>query len=411
VTSVPSPAARSELAVHGGKPVRAAPLPPWPHYAQDEIEAVRAVLASGKVNYWTGRECAEFEKEFAALVGCRYAVALANGSVALELALLALGIGPGDDVVVTSRSFIASASCAVLRGARPVFADVDPASQNLTAETVRRVLTPATRAIIAVHLAGWPCDMGPLLELARSRDIFVIEDCAQSHGATWQGRMTGSIGDVGAFSFCQDKIITTGGEGGMLLTDDRSVWERAWSYKDHGKSYDAVLNRQRQPESRWVHESFGTNWRMTEMQAAIGRRQLTKLPHWLELRRRYARLLDAALAAVPGLTVQVPPPGFGHAYYKYCAFIEPARLRPGWDLYRIVEAINAEGIACVAGSAGEIYLETAFADRGLAPPARLPNAQRLGETGILFMVHPTLTERDIRDTADAIVKVMQAIAA
>jgi hypothetical protein len=391
--------------------VRATPLPPWPHYAQDEIDAVRDVLVSGKVNYWTGQECAAFEKEFAAYVGCRHAVALANGSVALELALQALGIGSGDDVVVTSRSFIASASCAVLRGARPVFADVDPVSQNVTAETVERVLTPATRAIIAVHLAGWPCDMDPLMELARARRIAVIEDCAQSHGATYKGRVTGSLGNLAAFSFCQDKIITTGGEGGMLLTNDRAAWERSWSYKDHGKSYDAVLMRQRQPENRWVHDSFGTNWRMTEMQAAIGRRQLRKLAQWLEVRRRNARLLDAALAAVPGLTAHVPPAGFGHSYYKYCAFIEPARLRPGWDLHRVVEAINAEGIACVAGSAGEVYLEKAFADRGLAPAARLPNAQRLGETGMVLMVHPTLTERDIRDTADAIAKVMQAAAA
>ncbi len=411
MTPLSSPAARSELAIHGGKPVRTVPLPAWPHYALDELDAVRDVLASGKVNYWTGQECAAFEKEYAAHAGSRYAVALANGSMALELALHALGIGPGDDVVVTSRSFIASASCAVLRGARPVFADVDPASQNVTAETVRRVLTPATRAVIPVHLAGWPCDMGPLLELARARGISVIEDCAQSHGATYQERVTGSLGDVAAFSFCQDKIISTGGEGGMLLTNDRALWERAWSYKDHGKSYDAMQARQRQPEASWVHQSFGTNGRMTEMQAAIGRRQLKKLAHWLELRRRNARLLDAALAGLPGLTVQVPEPGFGHAYYKYCAFLEPARLRPGWDLHRVVESINAEGIACVAGSVGEIYLEKAFADRGLAPAARLPNARRLAETGMIFMVHPTLAERDIRDTADAIVKVMRAAAA
>ncbi len=215
MTPIPSPAVRGELAVQGGRPVRAEPLPLWPHYEQDELDAVREVLASGKVNYWTGQECARFEEEIAAYIGCRHAIALANGSVALELALHALGIGSGDDVVVTSRSFIASASCAVLRGARPVFADVDLASQNITAETVGRVLTPATRAIIAVHLAGWPCDMDPLLELARSRGIAVIEDCAQSHGATYGGRLTGSLGDIAAFSFCQDKIITTGGEGGM----------------------------------------------------------------------------------------------------------------------------------------------------------------------------------------------------
>ena len=411
MTPIPASAVGGDLAIQGGKPLRAVPLAPWPYYAQDELDAVRGVLASGKVNYWTGREGGGFEQEFAAYVGCRHAVALANGSVALELALHVLGIGPGDDVVVTSRSFIASASCAVLRGARPVFADVDSASQNITAETVQRVLTPATRAIIAVHLAGWPCDMDPLMDLARSRGIVVIEDCAQSHGATYRGRVTGSLGDIAAFSFCQDKIITTGGEGGMLLTNDRAVWEKAWSYKDHGKSYDAVRIRQRQPENNWVHQSFGTNWRMTEMQAAIGRRQLKKLDQWLEARQRNARMLDSALAGVPGITAPVPPPGFGHAYYKYCAFIEPERLRDGWNLNRIVEAINAEGIPCMAGNAGEIYLEKAFSDGGLAPPARLPNARRLAETGIIFMVHPTLAERDIRDTADAIVKVIAAAAA
>lgn len=408
---VHSPAARSELAIHGGTPVRATPLPAWPHYAQDELDAVRDVLASGKVNYWTGQECAAFEREYAAYVGTRHAVALANGSVALELALHALGIGPGDDVVVTSRSFVASASCAVLRGARPVFADVDGASQNITAETVRAALTPATRAIIVVHLAGWPCDMDPLLELARSRGIRVIEDCAQSHGATYKRRATGSIGDVAAFSFCQDKIISTGGEGGMLLTHDSAVWERAWSYKDHGKNYHAMLNRQRAAGTLWVHDTVGTNWRMTEVQAAIGRRQLQKLDQWVALRRRNARLLDAALAQVPGLAAPVPPPGFDHAYYKYCALLEPARLRPEWSLQRVVQAINAEGIACQVTTFSEIYLERAFADQGLAPPSRLPNARRLSETGMLFMVHPTLTERDVRDTGDAIAKVMKAAAA
>ena len=411
MTPESSPVARAELALLGGKPVRTAPLPPWPHYEADELDAVREVLASGKVNYWTGQECGAFEREYAAHAGCRYAVALANGSVALELALHTLGIGPGDDVVVTSRSFVASASCVVLRGARPVFADVDAASQNITAESVERVLTPATRAIIPVHLAGWPCDMQPLLELAAARGVAVIEDCAQSHGATYRGRVTGSFGGIAAFSFCQDKIISTGGEGGMLLTNDRAIWERAWSYKDHGKSYEAVLNRQRNPASLWVHDFIGTNWRMTEMQAAIGRRQLKKLDKWLSLRRRNARLLDAALAGIPGLVVPAVPKDFGHAYYKYYAYLEPARLRSGWDLARVIEAINAEGIPCQGTGFSEIYREKAFVEGGYAPARPLPVAQQLAATGMIFMVHPTLTERDMRDTADAITKVMRAAAA
>jgi dTDP-4-amino-4,6-dideoxygalactose transaminase len=404
-------APRGGLALLGGKPVRAAPLAPWPHYERDEIEAVRKVLASGKVNYWTGSECAAFEEEFAAFVGARHAVALANGSVALELALLALGIGAGDDVVVTSRSFVASASCVALRGARPVFADVDAATQNITAKTVQAVLTPATRAIIPVHLAGLPCDMDGLRELAHGRGIALIEDCAQSHGATYKGRQTGSLGEVAAFSFCQDKIITTGGEGGMLLTNDRAAWKRAWSYKDHGKDYDAVQKRARVPGVHWVHESFGTNWRMTEMQAAIGRAQLKKLPRWLELRRRNAKILDGALAGLAGITAQKPPADYGHAYYKYCAFVEPKRLAPGWTVQRVADAIGAEGIPCQTTALGEIYLEKAFAEHGLTPAARLPNARRLAETGILLMVHPTLTERDMRDAAEAVTRVMGAAAA
>lgn len=396
----------SAIALEGGEPLRSTPLPPWPYFAPDEIEAVRSVLVSGKANYWTGSECASFEAEFARYVGSKYAVALANGSVALELALHALRIGPGDDVVVPARSFMATASCAVLRGARPVFADVDPISGNLSAATVAAALTPHTRAVIAVHLGGWPCAMNPLLELARTRGFAVIEDCAQSHGATDGGRVTGSIGHIGAFSFCQDKIMTTGGEGGMLVTDDPAVWERAWSYKDHGKSYDAVFNRDHPPGFRWLHESFGTNWRMTEMQAAIGRRQLLKLPAWLAARRRHARLLDGALANTPGLVLRPQPPRHGHAYYKYYAFVDRARLAPGWNRQRIISAITAEGIPCAEGSCSEMYLEQAFVDAGLAPPERLPVARELGETSLMFMVHPTMKERDVLDTAAAIRKVM-----
>jgi dTDP-4-amino-4,6-dideoxygalactose transaminase len=411
IVTVRAPDTVAALALEGGAPVRSMPLPPWPHFAADEIEAVRAVLVSGKANYWTGTECTSFEREFAEMVGTRYAVALANGSVALELALHALGIGPGDDVIVPARSFMATASCIVLRGARPVFADVDATSGNLTAESVRAVMTPRTRAIIAVHLAGWPCDMQPLLELARENGVKIIEDCAQSHGATYGGEVTGSLGDVGAFSFCQDKIMTTGGEGGMLVTDDPRIWERAWSYKDHGKSYDAVYNREHPPGFRWLHESFGTNWRMTEMQAAIGRRQLMKLPSWLAVRRRNARLLDTELRDLPGIVLRPQPRSHGHAYYKYYAFIDPDRLASGWSRQRIIEAVTAEGIPCAEGSCSEMYLEKAYADAGLEPTTRLPVARTLGETSVMLMIHPTLRERDVLDTAAAVRKVMHAAVA
>jgi len=319
----PNPAHAQRLAIEGGVPVRAALFAPWPFYAPDEIAAVSQVLASGRVNYWTGDEARAFERDYAGHTGCRYAIALANGTAALELALYALGIGAGDEVVVPSRTFIACASCAVMRGCIPVCTEVDPESQNLTAETIRAVLTPRTRAIIAVHLAGWPCDMDSIMALARERNLKVIEDCAQAHGATYGGRPVGSIGNVGAFSFCQDKIITTGGEGGMLVTNDATVWAKAWSYKDHGKSYDAIYNRPAPGPGlfNWIHESFGTNWRMTEMQAAIGRTQLRKLGGWCEARRRNAAVLTQALSRAPALRLTIPRDGIGHAYYKYYAFV------------------------------------------------------------------------------------------
>lgn len=397
-----------QLALDGGWPVRSTDFAPWPVYAQDEIEAVSEVLASGKVNYWTGQMCTRFETEYARAVGVEHAIALANGTLALELALYGLGVGPGDEVITTSRTFIASASCVVARGARPVVADVDPVSQNLTAETVRAVLTPRTRAIVAVHLAGWPCDMDALLELAREHDLFVIEDCAQAHGAMYKGRPVGSFGDAAAFSFCQDKIISTGGEGGMLVTNNRELWAKAWAYKDHGKSYEAVFRREHPPGFRWLHESFGSNWRMTEMQAAIGCAQLSKLAEWHAARNRNAALLSTGLADIPGLRLTLPTPDIGHAYYRYYAFLDLDCLMPGWAQTRVIASINAEGVPCFVGSCGEIYRELTFTRAGFQPAQPHPVAHQLAQTSLAFLVHPTLDGQDMRDTCAAVGKVMRA---
>ncbi len=397
--------AKSSLAIEGGPPLRTRRFAAWPYFSEEEIAAATRVLESGKVNYWTGDEGKRFEAEFAAFTGCKYAIALANGTVALELALEALGIGAGDEVIVTSRTFIASASCAVMRGAIPVMADVDPDSQNITAETIQAVLTPRSRAIIAVHLAGWPCDMDPILDLARKNGLKLIEDCAQAPGALYKGRPVGSIGDVNAFSFCQDKIMTTGGEGGMLTTNDENLWERAWAFKDHGKSYDAVYRRPHPPGYRWLHESFGTNWRLTEMQSAMGRVLLRKLPQFIRARRRFAALLTEHFSKIPALRVTIPPDDIFHPYYKYYVFLRPEYLQREWDRQRIIDAINAEGIPCFVGSCSEIYLERAFPE-ALRPPERLPIARELAETSLMFLVHPTLSDSDMQDTADAVEKVM-----
>ena len=380
----------------------------WPIFAKDEIAAVKRVLQSGKVNYWTGNEGRLFEKEFAASIGVKYAVAVMNGTVALEAALMALGIGKGDDVIVTPRSFIASASCAVMRGAKPVFADVDRESQNITAATIEKVITRRTRAIIAVHLAGWPCAMDEIMTLAKKHKLAVIEDCAQAVGAFYKGRQVGSFGDAAAFSFCQDKILTTGGEGGMVVTNNRDIWSKVWSYKDHGKNYDAVYSTDVKPgpSFRWLHESFGTNWRMTEMQAAIGRIQLRKLPGWIEKRRRNAAILTKAFLKIPALRVTVPPADVVHSYYKYYVFLKAEKLKKDWDRECIITAINNLGVPCFTGSCSEMYLEKAFAKNNLRPPKRLPVARELGDTAIMFPVHPTLSVDDMRGMVKAAQKII-----
>jgi dTDP-4-amino-4,6-dideoxygalactose transaminase len=394
------------LAITGGAPVRTDPFPFWPVLEEEEIEAATAVLRSGKLNYWTGNEGRAFEREFADFTGCKYAIALANGTVALELALYCLGIGSGDEVVVPSRTFIASASCVVMRGASPVVADVDRDSSNVTAETIERVLTSRTKAIVVVHLAGWSCEMDSILELARRHGIAVVEDCAQAHGTRYRGRAVGSFGDVAAFSFCQDKNMTTGGEGGMLLTNDARIWELGWSFKDHGKSYEAVYKRDHPPGYRFLHESFGTNWRLTEAQSAIGRVLLRKLPAMVERRRQNATFLSEQFAKIPALRVVRPSNDVWHSYYKYDVYIRPERLREGWHRNRIQEAISAEGIPCIAGTCSEIYLEKAFPE-SMRPRYRLPVARELGEASLLFKVHPTLSEKDLADTCTAVSKVMQ----
>ena len=392
---------------------------PWPNFTKEEAAAVQQTLLSNKVNYWTGSECRNFEKEFALWSGAKYAIALANGTLALDLALKGLGVGAGDEVIVSPRTFIASVSCVVNAGATPVFADVAVDSGNLTAETILRALTPRTKAVICVHLAGWPCDMDPIMMLAKQYDLKVIEDCAQAHGARYKGRSVGTIGHVGAWSFCQDKIMTTGGEGGMVTTNDEFLWRVMWSFKDHGKSYEAVYERKHPPGFRWLHDKFGTNWRMMEMQAVIGRIQLQRMSDWTAKRSINADTIIKVCRQFSALRV----PSFGcsacsgncalndgsscvHGYYKCYVYVKPHNLANGWSRDRIIEEINMLGVPCYQGSCSEVYLEMAFEDTGWRPKVRLPNARELGDTSLMFLVHPSLTQTEILKTCEVITCVM-----
>ena len=392
---------------------------PWPNFTEEEGAAVQQTLLSNKVNYWTGSECRNFEKEFALWSDAKYAIALANGTLALDLALKGLGVGVGDEVIVSPRTFIASVSCVINAGATPVFADVAADSGNLTAETILRALTPRTKAVICVHLAGWPCDMDPIMMLAKQYDLKVIEDCAQAHGARYKGRSVGTIGHVGAWSFCQDKIMTTGGEGGMVTTNDEFLWRVMWSFKDHGKSYEAVYERKHPPGFRWLHDKFGTNWRMMEMQAVIGRIQLQRMSDWTAKRSINADTIIKVCRQFSALRV----PSFGcsacsgncalndgsscvHGYYKCYVYVKPQNLANGWSRDRIIDEINMLGVPCYQGSCSEVYLEMAFEDTGWRPKIRLPNARELGDTSLMFLVHPSLTQREILKTCEVITCVM-----
>lgn len=384
-------------------------IAPWPSFTEEEAAAVKAVVQSNRVNYWTGQEGRSFEREFAKWIGSNHAIAVSNGTLALDLALQGLGIGSAyggrstDEVVVTPRTYIASVSCVVNAGAVPVFADVDRDSGVISAETVAPVLSSNTKAIIPVHLAGWPCDMDGLMSLARDHDLKVIEDCAQGHGARYNGRLVGSIGHVGAWSFCQDKIMTTGGEGGMVACNDQQTWSRMWSFKDHGKSWDAVYNREHPPGFRWIHESIGTNWRMLEMQAAIGRIQLRQMSEWTARRSQIAARLRAEMHKFSNV-VRVPTPeaDIVHAYYRLYAHVRPEGLRPGWSRDRIIQAFSENGMPLFQGSCPEVYLEKAFDGTKLRPAERLPVARELGETSLMFLTHPTITDTQIDAYCDVL---------
>jgi dTDP-4-amino-4,6-dideoxygalactose transaminase len=377
-------------------------LAPWPQFDAEQINAATRVLASGKVNTWTGQETTAFEQEFAQWCGTPHAIAMANGSLALSAAYLAIGLGPGDELITTPRTFIATASSAVLLGAKPVFADVDAESGAITAATIAPLITPRTKAISAVHLGGWPADMPAILELALAHGIAVIEDCAQAHGARIHGQSVGSFGDVAAWSFCQDKILTTAGEGGMVTTNRADLWDAMWAFKDHGKTHEVVCGREHPYGFRWLHERFGSNFRLTELQSAIGRIQLQRLPEWTAARARNASILAQVLRDLPAVRVPWPAEGVEHAWYKFYAFVRPEVLADGWSRDRLLAEIAAAGYPAFSGSCSEIYLERCFQDAGLAPAERLPVAQELGDTSLMFLVHPTITASAMAAYAEAV---------
>ncbi len=380
---------------------------PWPSFTAEEADAIRNVLLSNKVNYWTGNECREFEKEFAKWSNTKYAIALSNGTLALESALKALDIGEGDEVIVTCRTYIASVSSITIVGAIPIFADIDLNSQNITKSSIRSKITKKTKAIVCVHIGGWPCEMDEIIEISKEFNLYVIEDCAQAHGSKYKGKPVGSIGDIGCWSFCQDKIMTTGGEGGMVTTNNEHLWNKMWSYKDHGKNYKSVYQKNHPEGFKWLNESFGTNWRMTELQGVIGRIQLKRMSNWHSKRISNAKKIWNIAKQFKCLRVPDIPDYIDHAAYKCYVFVELENLKNGWSRNKIMNEIIKFGVPCYTGVCPEVYLEKAFENSNFRPKERLVNAKKLGETSLIFLVHPTLTNNEIEKTCDAIVSVMK----
>lgn len=384
----------------------------WPVFDEEQIAAVTELLRSGKVNAWTGPDVRAFEDEFAAHTGTAHAIAMANGSVTLDAGLRALELAPGDEVIVSPRSFVVSASCVLLAGGRPVFADVDPDSGNITPETIAAQISDRTRGIIPVHLGGWPCDMEGIMSLAARHGLWVIEDCAQAHGARIGDRAVGGFGTLGSYSFCQDKIISTGGEGGMIVTDDDMLYDRIWSFKDHGKDRALVFAPDPAPGFRWLHGAgAGTNLRMTGPSAAIGRVQLRRLPQWHDSRAANAARLARALGPSPALRVPLPPAGVTAAWYRFYAYLRPEALAPGWTRDRILAEAARRGVILYSGSCSEIYREATFADPANHPPAPLPVAAELGQTSLAFLVDPTWSATDLDQVSTTLLEVLSDAAA
>lgn len=376
------------------------PLTSWPSYDEEQIDAVASVLRTGQVNYLRGQAGRAFESEFSAWCGVRHSVAVANGTVALELCLKALRLHPGDEVIVTPRAFVAVASACVLNDLVPVFADVDIESGNITPGSVEAVITNRTRAIMPVHLGGWPCDMTGFMDLAERRGLKVIEDCAQAHGARIGGRSVGSFGHANAWSFCLDKMITTGGEGGMVTTDDEDLWSQMWSYKDHGKDYDAVYIKSHPPGYQWLHEGWGTNWRLTEPQSALGLVQLKRMPVWTAARAHNARIFRERFNRLSAVHVPWPSDEITHAWYRLYVHVKKDALKDGWSRDRIQAECMVRGLSLSVGSCSEIYRENCFGTSCLAPSVPLPNARAMTNLCLAFLVHPGLTDDMLHAVAD-----------
>jgi dTDP-4-amino-4,6-dideoxygalactose transaminase len=383
----------------------------WPYYSNQEIQKVTKVLKSGKVNYWTGNYCKKFEKLYAKKFNLNYCITVANGTVALEAVLKTLNLKKNDEVLVPSKSYQSSASAIVTSGAKPIFCDIDFNSQNLQINDLIKKISSKTRAIICVHIGGWPCEMNKITKIAREKKIVLIEDCSQAHGARINKKFVGSFGDMAIWSFCNDKIISTGGEGGMIAVKKKEIWKKIWAYKEIGKNFDKVNKNLKNKFSgfKWVHDSFGTNLRMTEMQAVLGIYQLKKLKRTISKRNYFNNLIWKSLKNHKAAIIPKVPKNIILSPYRCNIKLNFEMIKKKYNLKKIIKLLNSKEQICNEGSCSEMYLENSFKTLNLSPRKRLKNAAKLGTISLAFFINPFMSNKDMNKKIKKIIRVFDLI--
>jgi len=366
-------------------------LSSWPKYQNKEIISAIKILKSGKVNYWTGKQNKNFEKQFQKYFNLKHAVTVANGTAALYLAVKVLNLKKNSEILVTPRSYFASASCILMNDCKPKFTDIDLATQNICVKTLEKNISNKTKAIICVHLNGYPCDMKEIMKIAKKNNIFVIEDCSQAHGAMIGNKHVGSFGDIGVWSFCQDKIISTGGEGGMISTKKTSFYKKIWSMKDQGRNIDKV-GKFKNGKFQYLHDYLGLNLRMTEVQAKLGSIQLSNLKKTIKKRNFNANLIIDFLKKYSDVFhIFKIKKNYKHAFYRLCLTLKISKKK----INNLFNKCSEKKIEIFSGPCPEIYKEKIF-KKFLGKKFFLKNANYLSGRTISFLVDQTISEKKMK---------------
>ena len=361
----------------------------WPNFSKDLVSKVGKILSSGKINYTNGQYGKKFEKEFSKFVGNKYSIAICNGTAALEVAIKSLKLPKNSEIIVTARSFFASAACIVNTGHIPIFADIDLLTQNISLHDIKKKISKKTKAIICVHLAGIPCNMHDIKKLGNKNKIKIIEDCAQAHGASLDNKQVGSFGDVSTWSFCNDKIISTLGEGGMISTNNKKIYDFCKTYINHGS---VLQNKKNSEKFIYNKDYFGTNLRITEIQSIAGLEQLKNLKKVQIKREKMSKSYFHIISKYQNYIYSYfPSRNIKCAWYRFYFFLKTDVKDYQKIRFKIIKNLKRNNLKCFTGSCPEIYLEKSFKKLKNFKVTRLINSKILGQTSIALDINHTLT--------------------